>query len=354
MIRQYRLSMHSFLKHRLIRSNALLILYGITVSSITPLRSQEKLGDIVILRPTAPQSKDTLPLRGWEDLGRGLFRKSIQLLSYTGPIPDETVVNEPDPFLPGNPTAVRKGKSPEEILTAAGIKFAEGTSAVYVSTTSTLTVVQTADQIDAVESYFAGITQGFEKHINIRVEVFEVTPTQGMQVVQSAQSEGEHSPERAALMKAVEDGRVKLIAFPSVICRSGQRGLIVEGLTQGFPAKPSEANSLKPGSEIEDRAVPISKLEADCVLGADEITIDVNLSFTLSEAVVDKKTSTVSGDPAYRQWTVTTQATLQAGNHMLVGNWSSGGETMRLVFVSGHIQEVGRQVTASPEVSIEQ
>lgn len=231
-----------------------------------------------------------------------------------------------------------------------GIKFAEGTSAIYNPVNSNLLVVQTYDQIEAIELFCGEITGGVEKHIHIRAEIYEVSQAQGIQVIESAQSEGEHTPERAALMKALKSGGVKLIAFPNIVCRSGQRALILEELVSA-ESETSTANEAEIKEKPpEDTPITISKLEADAVLGADEFTIDLNFSLSISEPVTPTKGG-ADDSGRFRQRTITTQATLMNGNQQLIGSWSAPGDRVYLVFLSAHLQEIEpvRKAPAKPE-----
>jgi hypothetical protein len=327
----------SFRALRTVRAVALLAL-AITASG--RLLSEEKSVDLEILRPDRLTNPATPAALGWEDLGGRLFRKSFYLppMILTDKHSDENAAFE-DPHTSRKSGEASNRRTAQEILTEAGIIFAEGTSAVYLKTTCVLTVVQSEDQIAAVESYLATITHSPEKLIHIRAEIYEVSQAQGIQVSESAQSEGEHTPERAALMKAVQSGGVKLIAFPSIICRSGQRALILEELVSAEAEISTENESEKNETQLEDTSITISKLEADAILGADEFTIDLNFSLSISEPLEPGEAG-ADYPGHFRQRTITTQATLMNGNHQLIGSWRAPGDRVYLVFLSAHLQQI--------------
>lgn len=302
--------------------------FTLAITSSGRLSSEEKGGCLVIDRPQKVEESEEAHTEGWEEIEGGFFRKSFRVFSgYTG-----STFQDPPPDRPNRKTA-------QDILRDAGIQFADGTSANFAISTGVLSVVQTKDQIPAVESYIESIIPGREKHIHIRAEIYEVSQAQGIQVIESAQSEGEHTPERDALMKAVKSGGVKLIAFPNIICRSGQRALILEELVSEEAEIPTENEAEIKEEPAESTPITISKLEADAVLGADEFTIDLNFSLSISELLEQEEAGT--NDPGrFRQRTITTQATLLNGNHQLIGSWSAAGDRVYLVFLSAHLQEV--------------
>lgn len=317
---------------------ALIVLYAGAGFVSTRSHSQEEPGDLIILRPAREEIDTKSKHEGWEELGGGLFQKHFYLPpTFTGS--ERSATDEPDPFASGSTKPSLKRRTAQEILSDKGIKFAEGTSAIYNPANSYLLVVQTDDQIEAVELFCGEITQGAENLINIRAEVFEVTPPQGMQVIESAQSEGEHTPERNALMKSVRSGGVKLIAFPSVICRSGLRAMTLEEIVSAEEASSTGNEAEKSENQAENTPISISKLEADAVLGADEFTIDLNFSLSISEPL---KPGEAGADVPgrFRQRTITTQATVMNGNHHLIGSWSAPGDRVYLVFLSAHLQQI--------------
>lgn len=311
-----------------LRTVRAVVLIALSITASGHLSSEEKGGDLVIIRPQKVEATEDSHTEGWEEIDGGFFRKSFRISPiYTG-----LTHQDPPPDRPNRKTA-------QDILRDAGIQFAEGTSAIFPTTTGVLTVVQTKDQISAVESYIESVTLGPEKHIHIRAEIYEVSQAQGIQVIESAQSEGEHTPERAALMKALKSGGVKLIAFPNIVCRSGQRALILEELVSAESETSTVNEAEIKEKPPENTPITISKLEADAVLGADEFTIDLNFSLSISEPVTPTEGG-ADDSGRFRQRTITTQATLMNGNQQLIGSWSAPGDRVYLVFLSAHLQEI--------------
>lgn len=331
------MSPHSpYLTLRTVRA---VVLIALSITASGHLSSEEKGRDLVIIRPQKVEATEDSHTEGWEEIDGGFFRKSFRI----GPIYTGSTHQDPPPDRPNRKTA-------QDILRDAGIQFAEGTSAIFPTTTGVLTIVQTKDQIAAVESYIESITPGPEIYIHIRAEIYEVPHAQGIQVIESAQSEGEHTPERAALMKAVQSGDVKLIAFPNLICRSGQRATVLEELVSSEEATPNENKSEDNDKMPEVTPITISKLEADAILGADEFTVDLNFSLSISEPAVPTEAG-ADESGRFRQRTITTQATLMNGNQQLVGSWNAPGDRVYLVFLSAHLQEIEpvRKAPAKPE-----
>jgi hypothetical protein len=249
-----------------------------------------------------------------------------------------------DPFADPDPPANSERqprRSLQQALEEAGVKFAEGTSAKYSSVDWTLTVVNSEEQIELVEAYFDSLVIDYETTIYIRAEIYELAAEQVLQLIESAAHEPDHTPERNAAKRAVQQGEGRLVAMPSVIGRSGQKST-VEDLTEMFPSDRADERDREVEEKESKRRVSFGTiLEVDPVLGANEYTIDLMLS--LKHDLVSGSNWPSAGKAptpgiVTHPKSISTQITLIDGSYRLVGSWTSGEGTMQVVFLTAAVQ----------------
>jgi len=247
-----------------------------------------------------------------------------------------------DPFaepVPAQYTGRQDRRSLQDVLEEAGVQFPEGSSANYNKVDWTLTVVNSEEQVEHVEAYFGSLLVDYEKSIHVRVEIYELANSHVVQLIESAAHETDHTPERNAAMRAVKEGKGRLVAIPSVIGRSGQRST-VEDLTELFHPYPA-AEGVEQKKESNDGTSFGTILEVDPVLGADEYTIDILIHLVHNLVSGPKLPSPL--DPSQEVLvtcpkSITSQITLIDGSYRLLGNWISDEEMMQVVFLTASIQ----------------
>lgn len=253
-----------------------------------------------------------------------------------------------DPFADPVPTANsgrRERRNLQEALEEAGVKFPEGTSAKYNSADWTLTVVNSEEQIELVEAYFDSFHIDLGTSIHVRAEIYELAKPHVIQLIESAAHESDHRPERNAAKRAVQQGKGRLVAMPSVIGRSGQRST-VEDLAEMFQlvvVAEREGETEEKGRESKRGFTFGTTFEVDPVLGADEYTIDLNFRLEHdpdSEANWPSASSSGSTGFVTRPKSISSQITVIDGSYLLVGNWTSGDGTMQVVFLTATVQHL--------------
>ena len=202
-------------------------------------------------------------------------------------------------------------------------------------------MVQTKDQLELIEAYTCSGGWYPETRMLIRMELYEVGLQDGMGILESAQGEGDHTPEREALLRALQYGDARLVAAPSVVSRSGQRAFVGTEVPKDHSTEESEERrSLhREGNDYS--------LEVDAILGADGYTIDLNFAFIRHAPGLlnpDEDDELVEKDDRK----VTTLVTLENQNYVLVGSWiessmddADSDETMMLLFATASLQTVG-------------
>ncbi len=273
----------------------------------------------------------------WVKLQNGLYRAQFEVPNYfsVGCITD---------VFADQIKSSRK-RSVESILENYGIVFGKGASAKYDTVKSLLTVEQTEDQMELIEAYIDfGETRYVEKEAHIRVEIYELPSEQVLQLMASAQSEGEHSPERNAALNAVRQGNGKLIASPLVLCRNGLRSKLDSSVQFSSSLKPAVVDD----NTDDDVVAGGTTLEVDVVLGPNEYVVDLNMEIIHYTGQANQLSGGNSDDDSrllLHRKTITTQFTLHDGNYILIGNWKPTGDPRfeksdltHVVFVTASIQ----------------
>ncbi len=297
-------------------------------------------------------------LKGREKLENGLYRAQFLAPRGMAPSPGRfSSGDSADPFAvpPEDETAYNRPLKWKDSLVAAGVVFGENTSASYDKESEILTVTQTLDQMELVEAFFASIfICGEGKQINVRAEIFELPSLQILQLLESSQGEGEHSPERNALLEAVRKGKARLVASPSIICRSGERAKVTSTSQIIIFREPVEEDEDESDEEEKSNREELEYgtiFELDPVLGADEYTIDLNLKLdhdTAPPSEISGKEKLSKQQLLLHRKSLTLQLTLKDGNSILIGNWKPTGDPRfekndlgHVIFITASIQRPG-------------
>lgn len=246
-----------------------------------------------------------------------------------------------DPFAPGPPRLkIRKKLSAQEYLIECGIVFDQDSSAAYNRKADQLTVINTPEQLELVEAVLQSIRDGAEKQVVIFLEYIEVDHNDFSDWLFENVMDSDGTKLRKEVQTWVKAGRAEIIESATVVARSGNRAK-VESVDQYIypteydpPEIPNEI-TLKDGAEapitaasptaFETRNLGVT-LEVDPVLGADNATIDLNLSPELVELekveawhnkAVDPKFMTHM--PSFYLQKITTQVTAQHGRYVFIG-----------------------------------
>jgi hypothetical protein len=148
------------------------------------------------------------------------------------------------------PTAV-------DVLKQAGIDFPEPATAAYDQLTSTLTVHNTATNLELTSQFIDSIFDTVIKLLNLRVELYRMPKAHALEVLDGLDEVADATPIVTKLRRRMQDGEeVSLVSAPSIQTRSGQRARVRSG---------------RGGSE--DALKPV-KPTSDSVVGAQPMTKD--------------------------------------------------------------------------------
>lgn len=203
---------------------------------------------------------------------------------------------EPEPFA----DPVVEGKKPakrqvtaESVLTTAGLNFGIGSSAGFDPATMQLTITTSAAELTLAEAFFDEFWKGqSQKSLNCIFEMIEVDHDEFSDWLFENRLIGDDTPLRNEIQKWVKEKRATIIETAQIRARSGQRAKI-EGVEEFIyptemdpPEIPNQVTlsggAISPitagtATAFETRNMGMT-LEVDPVLGADNVTVDLNLS----------------------------------------------------------------------------
>ena len=322
--------------------------------STLPLAAQE----LEIDRPPRPENPEKTIPRSWEEVGDGLFRSEYR-------VPPDIFrwhANDEGPFGGNGDGGLRPkpAHTAQQLLEEVGIKFGKGASAKFDQNRSVLIVTNTETMMELVDSYLDTMGPDPPVLVAVRTEIYQLTQLQVLQLLESAASEGDHTPERNAALKAARGGKAKLVAVHSILTTSGQRTKTEDVSEIQVPyelvPKPKKAD---PDGEAEDEAeesVVVFEhdhygtiLEVEPNLGTDGATVSLNIAFEhhTADPVMEEIVDGVEG-PRFHAKRINANCTILDGQYAILGNWKPTGkpeyansDAMQIVFVTVNVQRVG-------------
>lgn len=271
--------------------------------------------------------------------------------------PDDNIT----PF--SSPADQRQAKTTQKILSEAlGIEFPEGTYAHYDPRTGALAVRHHPAVIKAVGLYIDALRGNQEKQILIRLEIFQMPLSEALRLQRLSESSADNTQLWHQVRRAAEDPNdpTEAVTSISVHARSGQRAKAENQSEFIYPTETDwskEKEAIIPAA-FETRNVG-TILEVDPVIGADDVTIDLNFALEhhtapptmhpITIASPDKGTElTTVQMPEFHCKRITTQITTYDGTTQLIGAWRPTGKPeyetskiMQVAFLRAVIQKIG-------------
>jgi len=195
-----------------------------------------------------------------------------------------------DPFAPSPDPRHRRIRT-HDLLARMGVYSTEGASAIYNPRTSTLIVRNTVSNLELTEAIVESLWEDEPKVLQVRLEWYEVSQQDALEFESSAVDvsnskavplDGDATVTnlnvRKKLETLVEEGTAKFLGLTGIETRSGQRAKVENGRPIDFVSR-YEAG--KEGKDVAQWSTVFlgTVLECDSVLGADDVTIDINLAF---------------------------------------------------------------------------
>jgi len=236
--------------------------------------------------------------------------------------------------------ALSARKAPKEILEAAGIVVPEGAFATYDPKTGTLTVRNTKEQHELVQAYLDSIVGSSEKQIHVIVEMIEVEHLDFSDWLLSHRFDHNATEFRRTVQEWVREGRGTILETTTIMARSGQRAKTESVDEYIYPTEYDPPEIPKEVTLSDQAKAPVTgvtptafetrnmgrTLEVDPVLGADGVTIDLNLAPEFVEleginewtsAKIDEMFKTTM--PTFHTQRITTQITTHDGEYTFLG-----------------------------------
>ena len=215
----------------------------------------------------------------------------------------------------------------EPFLTAQGIDFPAGSSAIHNRQSSTLTVYNEPKNIDLVETFVDAGCLAPPKMIRFCVQVIEAEAEILQELSRDNSGLTDHKDAWDTIQKAIDGGRGRAVDVVAIETRSGQRCSVVRAEVTR-ESKPKELRvELKPS------------------LGPDGISMDVDLSmkrvgqetarrFIASNAQEERADDSLTND--FHPLGLTTSFGTVDGMWRMIGTWHSSGadgKVMQALFV---------------------
>ncbi len=172
--------------------------------------------------------------------------------------------------------------------------------------------------------------------LHVYAEIFEVSDSFAAGILESAAREADHTPERKAVLSAVEQGRGRCVESASLSGLSGQRSRVAaEGgaVAENGTGDEKAGTASRPTREEKEQAG--LWLEVDPVLGGDGMAIDLNLRLVHSQSAPEG-----AGAGGLVSRTVENQVSVIDGRWALIASWSHGPDRVQLVFMSASVQRL--------------
>jgi len=260
--------------------------------------------------------------------------------SCFGPPPSDSG-GAADPFAAPKNANLRRKLQVKKALEGAGIQFSEGTSAIYNPLTNALTVRNTEEQLELIAAFVESIGSGPERQIHTIVEYIETDSARFYDWMFDNRITTDGTPLRNQAQKWVKENKATIIETVILTARSGQRAkteAIHEVIypTEWDPAEiPNDLtlsgkDSISPvtasGATAFETRNTGTTFEVDPVLGADEITIDLNLAPEIVQQKGIQNWSSAGDDsltivsmPTFHKLKVTTQVTTLHRRYAFLG-----------------------------------
>ncbi|MEM0970447.1 MAG: hypothetical protein AAGJ31_13920, partial [Verrucomicrobiota bacterium] len=255
----------------------------------------------------------------------------------------------------------------KEILQAVGIEFPEGSSASYVSGTSELIIRNTPENLQLVEAYVGSLVEDVLKTIPLVAYVVEGPTALIRQTARDMRKWPDHSWGWKALR---ENPEAQVIDATILDSRSGQRAKTM-AIREYCHIQGADAIRWPSGTEEEekipqDRVITLDRgvqnigteFEVDPVIGADGVTIDLNLSYQrdYGEPVLvggaelnDKSITMDAALPEFHEASVISAISMRSGAIRMVGIWKplspefEEKDVMQALFVQAFVQKIDEE-----------
>jgi len=244
-----------------------------------------------------------------------------------------------DPFAPADET-LPSIKSTQEILSAAlGIDFPEGTFAHYDPSTGGLSVRHHPAVIKAIEIYMDEISYA-ENAVDFSVEIYQMPMLEAFRIQRQTSSSDDDTAVFREVQKLAEESAssVTPVISVSLESRSGQRSkveLVDEFIYPTEVDWSTDKQAFVPAA-FETRHYG-TIFEVDPVIGADDVTIDINLflehhtapptlhPITLASPSKGIELTTVQM-PEFHTKRITTSMSMRTNTSRLIGVWKPTGK----------------------------
>lgn len=270
-----------------------------------------------------------------------IYTRTFKIISYACCPPDESHKNS-------------KRRSAKSILEEAGVRFPEGTSAIYIDHLGQLVVKHYPSGMELVEAYMESIYGKAEKSMRYQIEIYRLPGVLAQQVQRSIERQVNHSPERDAVLKLVKKEQAQLISSIILDARSGQRAEYEDVREHRYLQRYEWQDGISAAVPVFEKRKVGTVFHIDPVLGTNEYSMTVDLllehhtapptSHTSQMFLPNNSKMVAVSLPVFHREIIRTQITTISGQTRLIGAFRPSGkgeykkqDLMDLVFLKGTV-----------------
>ncbi len=279
-----------------------------------------------------------------ENLPAGMQRRTFKVppdFVTLDPPPGESPV--PDPFAASNVSRPRC-KLPKEILQGYGIEFPEGSRAIFNANLCELIVINTPQNLDAVEA-FTDWHSCYSPHGLVQtVHIIQADAATLRQLSDETSGISDHTDALRKLEELVAQGKAKFVSTQRIETRSGGRALLEAGTDRMEVTKLRKSNPNGEMTAAVEGQLSGTKLEIEPLMCPDGYTIDVNIA--LDHCFVASSTHRQGGKGAgsTKQLEIETTKTHAAKIMLATTYWTGASRLLALWKPEGLPTEKGADV----------
>jgi len=187
-----------------------------------------------------------------------------------------------------------------EFLKSQGVTLPPGNEAIYDLDAGCLVVLTTQDNLELLETLFEACVDSYPTNLAVEISTLEC-------VIPAESKAASSSWPTYTDLKRLPDKNVKLLGRVAAVTKTGQR-VSIQHVTNPAAVKPSGGEQAKSSAQscanslIFQTGESGAKVEVEPVVGADGVTIDVNISYRFRSQRVGNAISEMSSSTSFTTW----------------------------------------------------
>jgi hypothetical protein len=234
----------------------------------------------------------------------------------------------------------------QDVLSGAGISFPEGASASYNPVTSTLTVKNTVENLELIESYTEELTKNGPKTAVLTAYLLDGPESLLRESTKTCLPQTDHRGEMQRLLDSISTGKVTSLGTMRVEAKGGTRATAKQATEHTHVTEVGVNADGIPRLTAPRRDVGLV-MEVESTIGPDGITTEINLDLHYDTAPPsehrERLTDRGTGKPIevpltdFHTTHLQTALTMLDGSARLIGLWPGKEERLQALFIACEI-----------------